>query len=135
MGLGLAQLSAQMQNHRNQVLAASKAAEAALDAALTQLAQLAEEQGKVLQGLADIAQSSQAVAEGGLAAAAQSMALEGHLETIMEKQAAMQAQLRAAVEGAGALVDLADMLAVDAEAEAALQPVENAALAAHWHML
>lgn len=75
------------------------------------------------------------MAEGGLAAAAQSAALEGHLEAIMEKQAAMQAQLRAAVAGAGALVDLTDMLTLDSQADTDLSTPENAALAAHWHML
>lgn len=107
-------------------------AEAVLDTALALIERLGAEQGDLARSLAGLEREAQRLTS--LAAD-----LQAELEARSGQQAAVDQRLRVALEGAEALVGLAQAMgggAGDSDpSENAIPAPENAALAAHWHML
>lgn len=138
LALGLSQLAAQLRVVQDKVRLDGTRAGAGLEAALTSIGRLGEGQGEVARGLGALEREAQRIAalvsDGAMGAAG----LVAAIERDRGQGAAIEETLREALEGAKALVDLAEAMG-GAETvgtrETDVPEAETAMLAAHWHVL
>lgn len=138
LATGLAQLAAQLRGGQDKAQVARDGAEAELDTILAQVQQLAVEQGEIVRLLGGLDRSLGEV--NGLAGAASVRCadLDAGLAAEIEQKVAIEQTLGAALEGATALLDLAQAMGGGARAADPAPDIpapENAVLAAHWHVL
>ena len=138
LALGLSQLAAQLRLVQDKARLDGNKAEAGLEAALSLIGRLGEEQGEVVRGLGALEREAQRLAalvsDGAMGAAG----LVTAIERDRGRGAAIEERLREALEGAKALIDLAEAMGgsdPDDMPEAGVPEPETAMLAAHWHVL
>lgn len=138
LALGLSQLAAQLRVVQDKVRLDGSKAGAGLEAALSLMGRLGEGQGEVARGLGALEREAQRIAalvsDGAIGAAG----LVAAIERDRGQGAAIEESLREAIDGARALIDLAEAMGASETAgppEAGLPEPETAMLAAHWHVL
>jgi methyl-accepting chemotaxis protein len=136
--LGLSQLAAQLRVAQDKARQEGTRAGTGLEAALSLIGRLGEEQGEVARGLNSLEREAQRVAalisDGAMGAAG----LVAAIERDRGQGAAIEETLREALEGAKALIDLAQAMGGAETAfthQAEVPEAETAMLAAHWHVL
>jgi methyl-accepting chemotaxis protein len=138
LATGLAQLAAQLRVGQDKAQVARDAAGAALDTALAHVQQLAAEQGETVRVLSGLDRSLGQVTSLADDASIGCADLDASLAAGIGQKEAIAETLNAALEGAAALLDLAQAMGSGmpaAESSPAIPAPENAVLAAHWHVL
>ena len=136
LALGLSQLAAQLRMTQDRSRQEGPSAAAGLEAALSLVERLAAEQSEVTRGLGALQREAQGMTEQVVEAETGAAGLVNALERDRERGVAVRATLGAALEGAKALIDLAEAIGGAADApDADVPEPETAMLAAHWHVL